>query len=237
MEASRSYDDALRLLSKLQSNKAIETLFVDVPKDKTGKDDLNAAAIPKCWPGSSAPSYAPLGPGAAAFACMWPAPKARGRSPPSSHPSWRPTIPCRRQSWHVHIAAPGFGRESVSHIDGRPVSQELFASISTKCGTELTRGGGGRRGEWFRDADGGVAGPATRPFYFRFPTIMAFHIFLREGVTSAVIECGIGGEYDATNVLPAKAVTAAVITQLGIDHVFMLGDYGGENRMAQGWQC
>ncbi|KAJ2966155.1 hypothetical protein NQ176_g10283 [Zarea fungicola] len=38
------------------------------------------------------------------------------------------------------------------------------------------------------------------------------------------MECGIGGEYDATNVLPAEAVSATVVSQLGIDHVSMLGD-------------
>jgi folylpolyglutamate synthase len=52
---------------------------------------------------------------------------------------------------------------------------------------------------------------------------MAFHVFLKEGVRSAVIECGIGGEYDSTNVLPTEAITASVVTQLGIDHVGMLG--------------
>lgn len=69
-----------------------------------------------------------------------------------------------------------------------------------------------------------LTGPATKPFYFRFLTILALHTFLQENALDAVIECGIGGEYDATNVLPAEAVTAAVVTQLGIDHVGMLGD-------------
>lgn len=45
---------------------------------------------------------------------------------------------------------------------------------------------------------------------------------MSEGVDSAVIECGIGGEYDCTNVLISPTVTG--ITSLGIDHVAMLGD-------------
>lgn len=70
-----------------------------------------------------------------------------------------------------------------------------------------------------------LQGPATKPFYFRFLTILAFHVFLREGVETAVVECGIGAEYDPTNAMlvDSKAVTASVVAQLGIDHVAMLG--------------
>lgn len=50
---------------------------------------------------------------------------------------------------------------------------------------------------------------------------MAFHAYLSEGVDAAVIECGIGGEYDCTNVMPRPVVSA--ITSLDIDHVAMLG--------------
>ena len=51
---------------------------------------------------------------------------------------------------------------------------------------------------------------------------MAFHCYLTEGVDTAVIECGIGGEYDSTNVLVKPSVTA--VTSLSIDHTAMLGD-------------
>ena len=51
---------------------------------------------------------------------------------------------------------------------------------------------------------------------------MAFHTYMSEGVDSAIIECGIGGEYDTTNVLASPTVTG--ITSLGIDHVAMLGN-------------
>lgn len=50
---------------------------------------------------------------------------------------------------------------------------------------------------------------------------MAYHTYLSEGVDAAVIECGIGGEYDCTNVLQRPAATA--ITSLGIDHTTLLG--------------
>lgn len=50
---------------------------------------------------------------------------------------------------------------------------------------------------------------------------MAFHTYIREGVNTAVIECGIGGEYDSTNIIVHPSVTG--ITSLGIDHVQLLG--------------
>ena len=39
------------------------------------------------------------------------------------------------------------------------------------------------------------------PPYFKFLTLLSFHVFLEEGVHVAIIEVGIGGEYDATNVV------------------------------------
>jgi folylpolyglutamate synthase len=42
---------------------------------------------------------------------------------------------------------------------------------------------------------------------------------MKEGVETASVECGIGGEYDSTNILPPEAVTVSAVTKLGIDHV------------------
>ena len=53
-------------------------------------------------------------------------------------------------------------------------------------------------------------------------TLMALHCFMEEKVGSAVIECGIGGEYDTTNILVKPTVTG--VTSLGIDHESLLGD-------------
>lgn len=60
-----------------------------------------------------------------------------------------------------------------------------------------------------------------RPPYFRFLTLMSFHVFLSEGVDAAVYEVGVGGEYDSTNVIAQPA--AVGISTLGIDHVLTLG--------------
>ncbi|KAI9682057.1 MAG: Folylpolyglutamate synthetase [Caeruleum heppii] len=63
---------------------------------------------------------------------------------------------------------------------------------------------------------------SAKPVYFRYLTLMAFHAYLAEGVDTAIIEAGIGGEYDSTNILTAPTVTG--ITSLGIDHTAMLGE-------------
>lgn len=64
--------------------------------------------------------------------------------------------------------------------------------------------------------------PAIKPVYFRYLTLMSFHVFLRENVDAAIYEVGVGGEYDSTNIFERPAATG--ISALGIDHVFALGD-------------
>ena len=44
------------------------------------------------------------------------------------------------------------------------------------------------------------------PSYFRFLTCMAFKVFLDEKVDVAVIEVGIGGMYDSTNIIRSVVV-------------------------------
>ncbi|KAI0881247.1 FolC bifunctional protein [Annulohypoxylon maeteangense] len=116
-------------------------------------------------------------------------------------------------------------------INGRPISRELFTRYFFEVWdffSAHTRGESGRLGTkggiGVSVSEEDVSGPVGKPFYFRFLTILAFHAFLREGVKTAVIECGIGAEYDSTNILPAQAVTAGVVAQLGLDHVAMLGE-------------
>jgi dihydrofolate synthase/folylpolyglutamate synthase len=58
------------------------------------------------------------------------------------------------------------------------------------------------------------------PTFFEVVTAMAFLHFERRGVGWAVIEVGLGGRLDATNVLVPEA---AVITTIGYDHCEFLG--------------
>jgi dihydrofolate synthase/folylpolyglutamate synthase len=59
------------------------------------------------------------------------------------------------------------------------------------------------------------------PSFFEVNTAMAFEYFSRKKVDIAVVECGLGGRLDSTNVLyPALSI----ITQIGMDHMQYLGN-------------
>lgn len=65
-----------------------------------------------------------------------------------------------------------------------------------------------------------------KPVYFRFLTLLAFHSFLRERVSATILEVGVGGAYDSTNIVPRPISTG--VTSLGLDHVPLLGTTLGE---------
>jgi dihydrofolate synthase/folylpolyglutamate synthase len=67
-------------------------------------------------------------------------------------------------------------------------------------------------------ADGG---PDDRPSFFEFMTAMAFLQFARKGCDVSVIEVGLGGRLDATNVVEPEV---CVVTSIGLDHCDMLGN-------------
>jgi dihydrofolate synthase/folylpolyglutamate synthase len=56
--------------------------------------------------------------------------------------------------------------------------------------------------------------------WFEIVTATAFRYFADEGADSAVVEVGLGGRYDATNVADG---TVAVVTNVELDHVDILG--------------
>ncbi len=57
---------------------------------------------------------------------------------------------------------------------------------------------------------------------FEFITAVAFLYYKYKGCDVVVLETGLGGRFDATNVIPAPL--AAVITGIGLDHTEILGD-------------
>ncbi|HEY0542728.1 MAG TPA: folylpolyglutamate synthase/dihydrofolate synthase family protein [Actinoallomurus sp.] len=91
-------------------------------------------------------------------------------------------------------------------IDGEPVSEERFAEIYDDV---LPYAG-------LIDAKHGV-----QVSFFEMLTAMAFAAFAEAPVDVAVVEVGMGGEWDATNVADG---TVAVVTPIGLDHTEMLGD-------------
>ena len=63
--------------------------------------------------------------------------------------------------------------------------------------------------------------PDDHPSFFEFMTAMAFLQFARRQVDVALVEVGLGGRLDATNIVE-PVVTA--ITSIGFDHCDLLGD-------------
>jgi len=60
-----------------------------------------------------------------------------------------------------------------------------------------------------------------QPSFFETMTVMAFDYFVREKVDVAVVEVGLGGRLDSTNVLTP---ILSVITNIGLDHTEFLGN-------------
>jgi dihydrofolate synthase/folylpolyglutamate synthase len=60
------------------------------------------------------------------------------------------------------------------------------------------------------------------PTEFELVCCIAFEYFLRKNCDIVVLEVGMGGAFDATNVIEAPEV--AVITNIGLDHTEVLGD-------------
>ena len=59
--------------------------------------------------------------------------------------------------------------------------------------------------------------------YFEFLTIFSFWLFKEMGVDYIIIEVGIGGRLDTTNVI-FRSPTVRVITDIGLDHTELLGN-------------
>lgn len=83
-------------------------------------------------------------------------------------------------------------------IDGRPIEDAPLASLLTR-----------------------VLGASGELSFFEASTLAAFLAFREAGVDVGVVEVGIGGRLDATNVLPTPA--AAAITRVALDHTDRLG--------------
>jgi dihydrofolate synthase/folylpolyglutamate synthase len=67
----------------------------------------------------------------------------------------------------------------------------------------------------------GVIDPTEPPTYFEFATAMALAYFAREKVDFAIMEVGMGGRLDATNII--RPLVAA-ITNISLEHQSFLGN-------------
>ena len=93
-------------------------------------------------------------------------------------------------------------------IRGEPISEEAFthALERTEQAAEVA------------DRSAGDEGPVTQ---FELLTAAAFVAFAADRVQHAVIEAGLGGRLDATNVIPSQLT---VLTSVGYDHTEWLGE-------------
>ncbi|MGC4863805.1 bifunctional folylpolyglutamate synthase/dihydrofolate synthase [Micromonospora sp. DT53] len=96
-------------------------------------------------------------------------------------------------------------RERIS-LDGEPVSEERFTAVYREIQPLADL------------VDARSDEPLT---YFDMTTALAFATFADAPVDIAVVEVGLGGAEDATNVLQAGV---CVITPIGLDHTEWLGD-------------
>ncbi|KAH9006929.1 Mur ligase [Lactarius hatsudake] len=96
-------------------------------------------------------------------------------------------------------------------VNGVPISEELFAKFFFDVWDRLEE-----------TADQRLPTAKPKPMYFRYVTLVAFHAFLTLKVDATILEVGVGGTYDCTNIVPHPIVTG--ISSLGIDHVGVLGE-------------
>lgn len=61
------------------------------------------------------------------------------------------------------------------------------------------------------------------PTYFEILAAMAFYLFWKVRVDYAVVETGMGGLYDATNIVSLQD-KLCILTKIGLDHMEILGD-------------
>jgi dihydrofolate synthase/folylpolyglutamate synthase len=90
-------------------------------------------------------------------------------------------------------------------INGAPVAEGHFIDATSKVMDAVL------------DVEQGTPSVST----FEIKTLVAFVLFEMLGLDYIVLEVGIGGLLDATNVIPAPV--AAAITSIGFDHVDLLG--------------
>ncbi|CAI5756971.1 unnamed protein product [Candida verbasci] len=102
-------------------------------------------------------------------------------------------------------------------INGEPINKELFTKYFFEVWDKLST----------TKSDSKIwptlqPNETIKPMYFKYLTILSFHVFLKEGIDTAIYEVGVGGTYDSTNIIEKPIVTG--ISALGIDHTFMLGN-------------
>lgn len=91
-------------------------------------------------------------------------------------------------------------------VDGQSISGQEVASLTTEIAGVIDRL---------------FPPPVSSPTFFEAATALAFLHFARQHVDWGVIEVGLGGRSDATNIVRAEV---SVVTNIGLEHQEHLGD-------------
>jgi dihydrofolate synthase/folylpolyglutamate synthase len=90
-------------------------------------------------------------------------------------------------------------------LDGKPVDADTFATVHDRLLPVV------------HEAEAAGSGPLS---FFEVLTAMAFQTFAQADLDAVVVEVGMGGTWDATNVADARV---AVVTPIHLDHTEFLG--------------
>ena len=127
----------------------------------------------------------------------------------------------------IHVAGTN-GKGSCSHLMAAVLQKSgykvgLYTSPHLKDFRERIRINGEMISEEAVCEFVGLAKPLIaelRPSFFEITTAMAFRYFAEQGVDVAVIEVGLGGRLDCTNIITPEI---SIITNISIDHTDLLG--------------
>lgn len=111
-------------------------------------------------------------------------------------------------------------------LDQRVVDRERFLAVEARVkrrAAEAASTSTSASASADHDADGVVGVGVGTASEFEILTATAFELFTDAGIDVAVVECGLGGRLDATNVLRREDVLVSVLTKVGLDHVDFLG--------------
>jgi dihydrofolate synthase / folylpolyglutamate synthase len=130
----------------------------------------------------------------------------------------------------LHIAGTN-GKGSVSHMLAAVMQSAgyrtgLYTSPHLKDFRERIRVNGEMVdedfvAEWTEDFRQRNRAAGIQPSFFELTAIMAFDYFAREKVDIAVIETGLGGRLDSTNIISPEI---SIITNISYDHTSLLGE-------------
>lgn len=135
---------------------------------------------------------------------------------------WRP----ERSYRVVHVAGTN-GKGSVCALTESMAREAglktgLFTSPHLARFSERIRVNGEELADWaLADAIAEALAAGPKLSFFEASTVAAFVAFRNAGVDLAVIEVGLGGRLDASNVVQPEV---SAITSIGLDHVEFLGD-------------